>query len=253
MRPPLTRALPDARKLSSARFFTGLGERQIAEVVAAGTRVEKRKGAWFYRQGDAATHFYLLEAGWASIHHLAPDANDVLLRIMVPFEIFGFRSIDPDGVHVTSIQAGEDSRCLAWRGPVMRDLLFAHPQLAINAFQIASAHMFQFEIRYKDLATVPLEKRVARMLLGLAAQMGRQEGDVIVLERGILQKDISQMTGSSVYSVSRIFAAWNRGGILRRHRGQIVLRDISSLRRIAAGAIMSAAAVGLVDSAYGVF
>lgn len=248
MGPHLARIQPDAQSLATAQFFAGLGAQEIAEIVKKGSRVEKRKGAWFFRQGDAATYFYLLEKGRANIHHLAPDGSDVLLRIMVPLEIFGYRSIDPNGVQFTSIQAAEDSRCLAWPGSRMRESFLRHPQLAINAFQIASGHMFEFEIRYNDLATLPVEKRVARILLDLARRMGRQEGTLIVLEGGVLEKDIGQMTGSSVFSVSRIFAAWNRSGILRRSRGQIVLRELSALQRIAAGAIATAAGFSLNSS-----
>ena len=227
----------DLRRLASSAFFAGLRGNEIGHVVSQASTVHKPKGAWILRQGEPSKHFCLLLDGSASIHHITPDGTDVLLRFMAPLEIFGYRSIDPQGVQLTSVQANQDSRCLAWPGPIMRQMFITHPQLAINAFQIASAHMFEFEIRYRDLATETVEKRVARILLDLAGRMGRRQDDVIVLEGGVLEKDIGQMTGASVFSVSRIFAAWRRNGILRRARGRILLRDLENLRRIAASAI----------------
>lgn len=239
--------------LAAARFFAGIPSDQIVEITGKASPIEKRKGAWFFRQGDRATHFYLLQDGRVDIHHFAHDGNDILLRIMTPLEIFGYRSIDPNGVHFTSIQAAENSVCLAWPGSVMRDLFLRHPQLAINAFQIASEHMFEFETRYQDLATLPVEKRVARMLLELARRLGRREGDVIVLGGGLLEKEIGQMTGASVFSVSRIFAAWHRDGILRRSRSHIVLRRVATLEQIAAGVIAAVAGFGALELSHSLF
>lgn len=242
-----TGAGTDPHALASAPFLANLRSEQIRDIVSKSTTIHKPKGSWIFRQGEPATYFYLLLDGRVNIHHITPEGSDVLLRIMAPLEIFGYRCINPNGIQVTSVQATRDSWCLAWPGPTMRKLFFQHPQLAINAFEIASAHMFEFEIRYRDLATEPVEKRIARILLDLAGRMGRRQDDVIVIESGVLQKDIGQMTGASVFSVSRIFAAWRRGGILRRARGRIVLRDLENLRRIAAGTIVATLGVLTVN------
>lgn len=223
----------DAEELRLAEFFQNLPVKDIQAVVSLGLLVEKEKGAWFFQQDEPATGFYFLLEGRVKIHQLTPGGHDVLLRIMAPNEIFGYRALLPGGNHPLSAQALQHSRCLKWASPTAHRLFHTYPQLALNAFLIAVDNLTEFQSRCRDLATEPVERRIARTLLDLGKRLGRQQDDSVVLDGELVEKDIGELTGTTVFSVSRIFADWSRRGILRNHRGRIVLNDLPGLRRIA--------------------
>lgn len=233
-------------ELFSAPLFRDLSAKDVQDIVSQGTWVEREKGAWFFRQDEPAKSFYLLVEGRVKIHQVTPGGHDVLLRIMVPTEIFGYRALLPGGTHPLSAQAVLDTLCVRWSSETANRLFHAYPGLALNAFLIAVDNLTEFQSRCRDLATEPVERRIARTLLDLGKRMGRPQEDSVVLESGLMEKDIGELTGTTVFSVSRIFSEWKRQGILRSHRGHIVLNDLAVLRRIAAAAVV--AAVGLLPA-----
>lgn len=235
-----------AEDLRSAAFFRNLAAKDIQAVISQATWVEKEKGASFFRQDEPARSFYLLVDGMVKIHQVTPGGHDVLLRIMVPYEIFGYRALLPGGSHPLSAQAVQHSRCLRWSSQAANGLFHAYPGLALNAFLIAVDNLTEFQSRCRDLATEPVERRIARTLLDLGERMGRKQEDSVVLDSGLMQKDIGELTGTTVFSVSRIFAEWRRQGILRSNRGRIVLNDVEFLRRIAATLLL--ATIGLAPA-----
>jgi CRP/FNR family transcriptional regulator, nitrogen oxide reductase regulator len=231
-------ARPDGTKnishLARSSFFSGLSYQAVEEIIASSRGIRKVAGSWFFRQGEPAVGFYLLVSGYATIHHLTLDGAEALVRIMVPLEIFGTRSVLLRKTSPGSARAVKDCEALFWPGSIMRKLLLEHPELALNALQITSTYMIEFAARNSSLITQSIEQRIARVLLELAARIGRWEGRTVVLDVVLPHKDVGQMVGASVFSVSRIFAAWIRSGLLRRDRGKILLRHIASLNRIAA-------------------
>lgn len=229
--------------LRSAAFFNNLSATEIQDVVSHATWLEKERGAWFFQQDEAAKSFYLLVEGRVKIHQVTPGGQEVLLRIMVPYEIFGYRALLPGGSHPMSAQAVQHCRCLRWSSQAAGSLFHRYPALALNAFLIAVDNLTEFQSRCRDLAFEPVERRIARTLLDLGKRMGRRQDDSVVLEGGLMQKDIGELTGTTVFSVSRVFAQWKRQGILRSHRGRIVLNDLEGLRRIAATAMVASMSV----------
>ena len=60
--------------------------------------------------------------------------------------------------------------------------------------------------RFKELASERVGPRVARQLVRLMESMGRQvEGGI---EIDISREELAQMTGTTLFTVSRLFSAW---------------------------------------------
>lgn len=219
--------------LSRSSFFLGLSIQRVQQIIASGRTIRKGAGSWFFRQGEPAVGFYLLLAGYATIHHLTADGAEAIVRMMVPLEVMGTRSVLLRSTSPLSARAVKDCETIFWPGPAMRKLLLQCPELALNTLRITSTYMFEFADRYSSLVTESIEQRIARVMLGLAARVGRWENGSVVLDVVLPHKEIGQMVGASLFSVSRVFAAWARGGVVSRNRGRILLRRIEALNRIA--------------------
>ena len=74
-----------------------------------------------------------------------------------------------------------------------------------------------------ELATQAVEQRVAGALLRLANQSGRKVPEGIEIAFPITRGDIAEMTGTTLHTVSRLLAAWERDGIVASTRRHIVV------------------------------
>ena len=91
-----------------------------------------------------------------------------------------------------------------------------------------------------ELSTEDVEQRVAHALLRLS-QAGMPDAHrVIQIGYPVTQKDIAHMSGTTLFSVSRVLSTWKGRGIVASGRERIVIRDMERLRAIAAGGTLAA-------------
>ena len=55
----------------------------------------------------------------------------------------------------------------------------------------------------------------------------------VLLDLPLSREDLAQLTGTTVYTVSRIISRWEASGLLRAGRQQLVIRDPEILLSIA--------------------
>jgi len=74
------------------------------------------------------------------------------------------------------------------------------------------------------------EQRLARMLVVSARQLGRTEREGIELD--LTNEELAMTAHVSVFTASRKLSKWQDLGILKKHRGKIVLRSLSLFEAI---------------------
>jgi CRP-like cAMP-binding protein len=93
--------------------------------------------------------------------------------------------------------------------------------------------MTEVQDRYRELATEKVERRIARTLLRLAAQSGRRVAEGVLIDIPLTRQDIAQMTGTTLFTVSRTLSEWERQGLLSVGRERVVIREPHALVKIA--------------------
>ena len=84
-----------------------------------------------------------------------------------------------------------------------------------------------------EMSTQEVERRIAHTLLRLLDQGGRVTNDGVLIDFPISRKDIAQMVGATLHTVSRIMSAWESRGLVSSGRRKVVVRDRSKLSRLA--------------------
>ena len=75
------------------------------------------------------------------------------------------------------------------------------------------------------MATERVEQRIARTLARLANQIGRQTETGILIDAPLTRQDLAEMTGTTLFTVSRTLKAWERDGILEVGREKVTIAD----------------------------
>jgi CRP-like cAMP-binding protein len=155
--------------------------------------------------------------------------------LIVPGEAFGGVAAFGDRRYPVSAEAGEDCVALIWNGRAMDRLLRRYPQLAMNLISLLTERLHDMQSRYEELATEQVEQRLARTLLRLVQRTGRRvEGGVLVDVR-LSRQDLAEMSGASLFTVSRMLKRWQEAGVIQSRRQRILVHHPHGLVSIAEG------------------
>jgi CRP/FNR family transcriptional regulator, nitrogen oxide reductase regulator len=215
------------------RLFRNLATNAREEIVASGTPVHRSRGERVFRQGAAAQRFYVLQQGRVKLTQLTPDGQLVLLRLVVAGEAFGGVAALGQRTYPVSAEAADDSLVLSWNGSAMDRLLRRHPQLAINFIEFLAERLHDMQARYEELATEQVEQRLARMLLRLVQRTGRRVEGGVLIDVRLSRQEMAEMTGTSLFTVSRILNRWQETGVIQLRRQRILVRHPHGLVSIA--------------------
>ncbi len=199
---------------------------------AAHPRHVERQG-FFYYQDDPATNFYILLEGQVRLSEVTPEGHQVLVRFVSPGEAIGIIAVLKNSVYPLAAQAIEDCRALAWDSVSLERLMERFPRIAINGLRLVSQRWHEVEERYRELATERVERRIAQTLLRLVRQVGRKVEGGILIDLFLTRQDVADMTGTTHYTVSRIFSRWEQENLIETGRSRVVICYPHGLARIA--------------------
>lgn len=231
MTDPRTAELAD--HLGHAPLFQGLTADVLARIRRQARTRALAPGESFFREGDEADAFFVLTTGRVKLTQLTPEGHQVVLRIIGAGDAFGGAGAFGDLTYPTGAEAVEPAVALVWTSSAIRQLLEAEPRLALNAVQFVAARLHDLQRRHRQLMTERVEQRVARALLRLAHEAGRRVEAGMEIDFPVSRQDIAEMTGTTLYTVSRLLSAWEDRGIVRSGRQRIVLTTPHALVAIA--------------------
>ena len=87
--------------------------------------------------------------------------------------------------------------------------------------------------RYRELATERVEQRVARAIIRLTRQVGKRTEQGVLLDMPLSRQDLGEMTGTTLYTVSRIMSGWEQKGLISTGRERIVILNPHGLVTVA--------------------
>lgn len=225
--------------LDEFRLFRSLGA-EATQVAEEAVELHRRRGQVLFRQGAPARSFYAVRSGRLKLTRVMADGQLVLLRLAGPGEAIGGVAALGERRYPVSAEVIADCRVLAWSGNAMDRLLRAHPQLAINLIDLLAERLHELQARYQELATEQVEQRLARLLLRLVRQVGRRTDDGVLIDVRLSRQELAGMSGTCLFTVSRLLSRWQQAGVIRTQRQRVLIRHPHGLVSIAEGLDASA-------------
>lgn len=189
-------------------------------------------GEFFFFQGDPAIYFYVLIAGRAKLMQTNTTGQQVNLRTISEWQMFGaLGAVRENATYPATAQAMENSTALAIKSDYLRELMQTRPYLSVDLMKLMTSYIQEMQERYRELATEKVERRIARVLLRLTAQMGvKMDGGI---ELTFTRQDLAEMSGTTLYTVSRVLSEWERQGLVEAGRERVLIRNPHGVVRIA--------------------
>ncbi|MGD2026313.1 MAG: Crp/Fnr family transcriptional regulator [Anaerolineales bacterium] len=222
-----------AQYLRSIDLFEKVEESQLNRILEDAHLVKFGQDEILFIQEDPADVFYVLVEGRIKLSQLTTEGDQVTLHYLSPGEAFGIIAVLREISFPVTAQAVEDCACLAWDEKKMKNWIITYPQVALNSIRILSKFILNFQDRIRELSTERVERRIARSLLRLAMHGGKQTKDGIVLGFKLTRQDIAEMSGTTLYTVSRTLSKWEDLGLVDCRYASIMIREPHELTNIA--------------------
>jgi len=222
-------------KTAGARpaLFSGILPADYTRIAAAARVREFERGEVLFLEGDSVQQVLLLTSGLVKLNKLGMSGTEVILRLGVAGDVLGALGLFSAGSHCTTAQAFRQCRALVWDAAAFKALMERFPVLHQNMARILAGYLLELEERFREVATEKVGPRVARQVLRLMEQIGQPLDGAV--EIGLSREELAQMTGTTLFTVSRLLSAWESRGMVRPRREAVTIYDVQSLRAIGRG------------------
>lgn len=220
-------------RLQNLALFKNLSFAEVESILQSGRQKKVGSQEFFFMQDDPADAFYVLIQGKVRLSQFTSDGQQILLRIIVPITPFGAVALAENERYPVSAQAIEPATAIVWSKASLDRLLVKYPQLAINAVKILAEHVQEFQQRFTEIATQRVERRLARMILRLANQIGVKTERSVEVNLPLSRQDLAEMVGTTLYTVSRTLSQWETQGLIHSGRERLIILHPHGLVKIA--------------------
>jgi len=221
---------PHCSVLLSSLLCDGLSTHD-QERLLAGMRVKEcQRGDVLYLEDDEVTEVLSVLSGLVKITKLGASGAVVLLRLAAHDGLLGAADLVSTGRHTATAEVLRSGLVLAWRASIFKSMVESRPALLLRILQTQADWLRELEERFHEMATDHVGPRVARQLVRLHEKMNPPSNDHV--EIPISHEELAQMTGTNLYTISRLFAEWQGNGVVRARRQVVSVRDVEFLREI---------------------
>jgi CRP-like cAMP-binding protein len=223
------------RDVLHSRIFDGLTETERQACLDTARRVTARKGEWLARQGEPATHLYLVDSGALKVLQNTPEGQELIVRFVGPGDPFGGVVVLEQAPYPVSALAVETTSLHAWPAAATRAMLDQFPRVGTNIMREMAAHMTDALTRVREVTTQRVGQRLAMTLVRLVRQCGRKTDEGIRITHALTRQELADLTGTTLYTVSRTLSQWETDGVLASDHRHLIIRAPHRLAALADG------------------
>lgn len=215
----------DESLLAGLPPFSRLQRGEIREILDQATPKRVEAGTEVFHEGHDAERFYLLLDGYIRVVKVTPTGEQIIALHISPGQLFGIAPALSRNTYPATAISVVESIALSWPVRLWADFTARYQGFATESYKTLGERLGEMQSRITELATQAVEQRIATALLRLVNQSGRKTDQGIEIAFPITRLNISEMTGTTLHTVSRLLSAWERDGIVASRRKHIVITD----------------------------
>ena len=209
-------------------MFSEIALEDCAKIVVSAQERNFERGKAIFFQGDTVQQVLLLTSGSVKLSQFSPDGQEVILRLIGPGEnVSAGESCTKCAARCSTARTLQRSSALVWEAKTFEAVAERFPILRRNIGHDLQRLMNQLEERYLEVCTQKVAPRLSSQIVRLLTQVGkRSEGHV---EIALSQRDLAQLTGTTLFTVSRLLSQWEVKGIVKARREAVMVLDVPGL------------------------
>ena len=221
------------RRVEAVQRFEAFSEipgSDCAAIVMDAQEMQFQRHSTMFSEGSPATRVALLLSGCMKITQGKAQGQEVILRLNGPGDLLGKLGSQARASHLYTTHAVQSSLALVWEMDAFERLVNRFPLLRRNIASILERHLNELEIRYREVSTEKVSSRLSNLLVRLVSQVGKRIEDCV--EIALSRRELAQLTGTTLFTVSRLLCQWEAQGIVSARREVVLVHDVAALQEL---------------------
>jgi CRP-like cAMP-binding protein len=218
--------------LKSTTFLGGLADAALDALLRRGKVQKFSPGAPLCRRDEPGDTVMVIMKGAVKIANSNVEGKEIVLNFLGPGDTSGEIAVLTSIGRTADAIALENTEVFVLHARDLLPALAAHPQALLEIGQLLCDKLRDASVIIED-NSLDMRRRVARGLLRLARQHGRNSNEGIRVGLTASQSELGAYVGLSRENVSRLLRRLRDEGVIRSGRGQLIITDERALACIA--------------------
>ncbi len=210
--------------------WSELAAEEVAELSAAKTSRRYAAGQALFTQGEPNAGLYCLSAGTVALRQLDEAGNSVLLGLMYPGDVIGYRSLIDGSEHMTSAEAlGPCVACKIGRTKVL-ELIERCPRLGLAFLRRSSREIQTLHDSLVRSAVMSNRGRLLHVMVSMMEHHGSitEDGDHAI-DLPVSRRDLASMIGARHETLSRVMGRLEKEQLAQFSGRRVLIPDVDAL------------------------
>ena len=226
--------------LQTTLAFRGLSRSQMVPILQIAQLQSFSKGELLFRQGSAATGFFVIKTGRVKVFKVSSTGKEQILNIFETGDNFAEVAVLDGQPFPASAATLEASELIFFPRLEFLDLLYQNPDIAINMLISLSQHLRHLTGVIEDLSFKDVPQRLAAYLLKLSPALTDEAtepaaGNPIVI-LNLTKSQLAATLGTIPATLSRAFYYLSSEELIKVNGSQIELYDRDRLQKLSQSA-----------------
>lgn len=188
-----------------------------------------------FQEGQLADRFFLLLDGIIRVVRITPGGEQIIALHIQAGQLFGIAPALGHSHYPATAMTAADCVVLCWPAALWHEFVHKYAGFGPEVGKTIGHRVSEMNDRIVEMATQQVEQRIAHAVLRLINQSGRKTAEGIEIAFPVTRQDLSEMTGTTLHTVSRLLSAWEKRGWVKSERRKIIVTDAHQLVVISAG------------------
>ncbi|MFH0867644.1 MAG: Crp/Fnr family transcriptional regulator [Bacteroidota bacterium] len=181
------------------------------------------------KKGTKSSQLMFLTSGLAKSYVESTSGNNIIIRLIKPFEVIGIIASYNNNQHLFSVKAIEDSNCCFYDLAAYKRIAMHNPKVFDKLTENICHRSMEYISRFTSLSHKQVHGRIAEVLLYLYDDIYNQANPMMLT---ISKHDIAELTGMSKDTALRVLKSFHEDRIIKVDDNNIAILDFKKLTHI---------------------
>ena len=191
-----------------------------------------KKNQELFSENTPATGFYCVYQGTLKLYKVGADGKEVIIRLLKPGDIIGYRALISNENYGASCAALEDAKVCFFPKSLFNSLLDGNADLMRKFLGIMSKDLREMEERFANWVNKPVRERLAESLILLNEGFGTKDKSGKI-DISLSREELANIVGTATETLIRCLAELKADKIINYQGKEISILNPSKLLRIA--------------------
>ena len=216
-------------------LFCSLTGSHLLKLDRQKTAHEYQRGQIIFYEGNPPLAVYCVYSGVVKLYKAGKNDKRVLIRLLGPGEIIGYRALVADEPYAATAEAVETATICTISRDTLESVLADDFEITMRLMAKLATELRVSEEQMVTRTQDPVRQRTARFLIWLLENLQHPSKKSSAISVPLLREEMAQMIGTTPETLSRILREFANQGLINLDRKNIEVAKLRPLRRLAGG------------------